>query len=283
MTRDGGSTSLRPSGLVRRADRSGNRASLARLARALARRGVALLPLRPARLRRFGRQLGGERALHPHRRRTRRHRRPARPGRARPAAVRDPRPRRGGAGGDGSVIGDPVALRPHARGTAGALVPRPAAPRRRRALGRARGAARHPFVDAIDRAAEELIERADRHEATMALPARRWRGDAAARRLARAVRHARCGARHDGASQHDDRPRQRRRRGSIPTSPSSSRPARRQAGNAPSRQVVAGADHDLAAADDATIALIADDLAGRLVPRDLPPVLIALEADRPNG
>jgi alpha-beta hydrolase superfamily lysophospholipase len=48
-------------------------------------------------------------------------------------------------------------------------------------------------------------------------------------------------------------------------------------GETPRRDLLAGAGHDLAEADDATIAGLAADLAARLVPRDLPPVLLAIE------
>jgi len=49
------------------------------------------------------------------------------------------------------------------------------------------------------------------------------------------------------------------------------------AGEAPSRRVVAGADHDLAEAGDDLIGDLADDLAARLLPIELPPVLVAIE------
>ena len=179
------------------------------------------------------------------------------------------------------VIGDPVLsaltlVAPPARSFRDLL--RRGAARR---LGSA-GRGTHPVVDAIDRAAEELIERADRHEATMALrladgeamlPLGGWRElfDTPGEALATMVRRSTTIVHASGDTWvHPDE--------SLLIAATLT-----AGGNAPSRQVVAGADHDLAAADDATIALIADDLAGRLVPRDLPPVLIALEADRPNG
>jgi hypothetical protein len=40
---------------------------------------------------------------------------------------------------------------------------------------------------------------------------------------------------------------------------------------------VAGAGHDLAEADDALIGELAGDLAARIAPRELPPVLLAIE------
>jgi hypothetical protein len=53
--------------------------------------------------------------------------------------------------------------------------------------------------------------------------------------------------------------------------------ALREAGNQPARRVVAHAGHDLAEADDALIGELAADLAGRIAPRELPPVLLAIE------
>ncbi len=178
------------------------------------------------------------------------------------------------------VIGDPVLsaltlVAPPARSFRDVL--------RRGAAMRARAGVQPagPFVAALDRAAEELIERAGRHEPemTMSLPLGRatlalagWRelfntpGGALATMVRRSVTIVH-GA--DDAWVHPDE--------SLLLAANLE-----GAGNAPERQVVAGAGHDLAEADDATIALIADDLAGRLVPRQLPPVLIALEADRPS-
>jgi alpha-beta hydrolase superfamily lysophospholipase len=49
------------------------------------------------------------------------------------------------------------------------------------------------------------------------------------------------------------------------------------AGEEPSLRVVAGAGHDLAEADDELIGELAEDLAARLQPRELPPVLMAIE------
>jgi pimeloyl-ACP methyl ester carboxylesterase len=143
-------------------------------------------------------------------------------------------------------------------------------------------AARHPFVAALDRSAEELIERADRHEPAMTLPVGdgeaalalgSWRElfDTPGVALATMVRRSTTIV-HGTADDWVDADESALLAAVLEA-----------AGNAPSRQLVQGADHDLASADEATIALIADDLAGRLVPRELPPVLIALEADRPNG
>jgi pimeloyl-ACP methyl ester carboxylesterase len=51
----------------------------------------------------------------------------------------------------------------------------------------------------------------------------------------------------------------------------------RSAGNEPALRILPGAGHDLAEVDDATIGEIAAELASRLEPRELPPVLLALE------
>jgi hypothetical protein len=53
--------------------------------------------------------------------------------------------------------------------------------------------------------------------------------------------------------------------------------ALRAAGEEPSRRLVPGAGHDLGEASDEVISEVAVDLAGRLLPRDLPPVLLAIE------
>jgi alpha-beta hydrolase superfamily lysophospholipase len=49
------------------------------------------------------------------------------------------------------------------------------------------------------------------------------------------------------------------------------------AGEAAATRLVAGLDHDLSGASDDLIAELADDLAARLLPRDLPPLLVAIE------
>ncbi|MFN2484101.1 MAG: alpha/beta hydrolase family protein [Candidatus Limnocylindria bacterium] len=54
----------------------------------------------------------------------------------------------------------------------------------------------------------------------------------------------------------------------------------RDAGNEPSLRVIPTADHDLREAADAVIDDLAADMAARLVPRALPPVLLAIDEDR---
>ena len=51
----------------------------------------------------------------------------------------------------------------------------------------------------------------------------------------------------------------------------------REGGNDPQLRVLPGVGHHLAEADDATIEELAADLAARLLPRELPPVLLAIE------
>ena len=53
--------------------------------------------------------------------------------------------------------------------------------------------------------------------------------------------------------------------------------ALRAAGNDPLLRLVDGAGHDLAEADEPVIEGLAADLVARLEPRELPPVLVALE------
>ncbi|HET8570811.1 MAG TPA: hypothetical protein VFN14_02895 [Candidatus Limnocylindria bacterium] len=134
-----------------------------------------------------------------------------------------------------------------------------------------------PLVVALDRAAEELIERADRGERGFELPipggqratlslawweqAFRTPPLALATMLHRSVAlvHGELDAWAD---------------------PAESRLLERfllEGGNQPSLRVVSGARHELAEAPDGVIDEIAADLAARLLPRELPPVLLAIE------
>jgi pimeloyl-ACP methyl ester carboxylesterase len=56
-----------------------------------------------------------------------------------------------------------------------------------------------------------------------------------------------------------------------------------EGGNAPVLQLVEGAGHDLAEADAAAFGTFADALVERMRPRDLPPVLVAIEEMSPDG
>lgn len=140
----------------------------------------------------------------------------------------------------------------------------------------------HPFVAALDRHAEELIERAARHEPAMGLPLpggaahiglAAWRQafDTPGMALATML-HRSIGLVHGERDAWVDPDESALLAGTL-----------RAAGNEPAMRIVASADHELATADDATIAGIAGELAGRLVPRDLPPVLVALEARPPTS
>jgi len=134
----------------------------------------------------------------------------------------------------------------------------------------------HPIVAALDRSAEELIERAERREAaaileigdgriTLALAA--WEQGFHTPALALATMlHRNVVLAHGGSDAWAD--------------PDESRllsAALAEAGNQPALQLVEGAGHDLADADDAGIAALAEALAARIEPRELPPVLVAIE------
>jgi pimeloyl-ACP methyl ester carboxylesterase len=134
----------------------------------------------------------------------------------------------------------------------------------------------HPIVASLDDRIEELIEHADRAEPTMAL---RVAGDDVTLDLAgwdqgfhtppialATMLHRSVVMLH-GA---DD----------AWTDPAESRllaDALRDAGNDPRLTVVDGAGHDLQESDDGVIGGIADALAARIQPRELPPVLVAIE------
>jgi alpha-beta hydrolase superfamily lysophospholipase len=135
----------------------------------------------------------------------------------------------------------------------------------------------HPIVVAIDRWSEELIEHAERREVTLTLPLRAAESVtlalapfeqaihtpplALATMLHRSVTLVHGGA--DGWSGPDE--------STLLAA------ALSDAGNEPGSRLVPGAGHDLAEASDELIGEIAADLAGRLLPRDLPPVLLAIE------
>ena len=134
-----------------------------------------------------------------------------------------------------------------------------------------------PFVAALDLYAEELIERADRGEREMqlVLPGRQHvrLGLAAWEQAFRTPPLALATMLHRSASLvHGEQ--------DAWSAPDESRvltAVLRGAGNEPSLRLVDGAGHDLAEAPDAAIDEIAADLAARLLPRELPPVLLAIE------
>jgi len=140
----------------------------------------------------------------------------------------------------------------------------------------------HPAIASLDRAAEELIERADRREAaveirigdeSVELQLAGWEqafhtpGLALATMLHRNVVIAHGAA---DAWAHPDEA------GLLAATLS-------EAGNEPVLQVIGDAGHDLVEAGDDRIGRFADALAGRMEPRELPPVLVAIEGMSSDG
>jgi alpha-beta hydrolase superfamily lysophospholipase len=132
----------------------------------------------------------------------------------------------------------------------------------------------HPIVAAIDRWSEDLVERAERREAVFELRLRG--GERVPLRLAwieqaihtpslalASMLHRSVALAH-GADDHW-------------TDPDESAILAAALAGEPRLTVIPGADHDLSQAGDAKIAELAADLAGRLEPRQLPPVLVAIE------
>jgi alpha-beta hydrolase superfamily lysophospholipase len=135
---------------------------------------------------------------------------------------------------------------------------------------------RHPLVEALDRSLEELLERAERREATMRLAVAHeglelslagWEQAIHTPPLALATMLHRSVRLVHGADDAWADPDESRMLASVLAA----------AGNRPSLDIEPGAGHDLVELDDARIAAIATDLAGRLEPRELPPVLLAIE------
>ena len=135
----------------------------------------------------------------------------------------------------------------------------------------------HPIVAAIDRWAEELIERAERREASVTLPMRGGRSVTLALApfeqaihtppLALATMlHRSVTLVHGGSDSWAD-----------PDESALLLAALADAGSEPRSRPSPGAGHDLAEASDEVIGEVAADLADRLLPRDLPPVLLAIE------
>jgi pimeloyl-ACP methyl ester carboxylesterase len=134
----------------------------------------------------------------------------------------------------------------------------------------------HPAVVAIDRASEELIERADRRESTTALDIGGERVELALAAWEQAFHtpslalatmlHRNVVLAHGTADAWADADESRLLSGILA-----------DAGNRPDLQLVPGAGHELDEADDATIGAFADALVGRMQPRELPPLLVAIE------
>jgi hypothetical protein len=135
---------------------------------------------------------------------------------------------------------------------------------------------RHPLVAALDRGAEELIERADRREAELRLAVgdgevvlslAGWEQAFHTPSLALATMLHRSVVLAHGA----------RDAWSDPDESELLSEVLRDAGNEPLLQRVPGAGHDLAEGPAAAIGAFADALADRMEPRELPPVLVAIE------
>jgi pimeloyl-ACP methyl ester carboxylesterase len=149
--------------------------------------------------------------------------------------------------------------------------------RRASAARRRDGDQRHPLVAAIDRWSEDLIERAERREESFTI---RLRGGApvtiglagveqainTAPLALATMLHRSVALVHGGQD-----------RWSHPEESTLLAASLASAGEAPSRRVVKDAGHDLAEADDGLIGEVAEDLASRLMPVELPPVLVAID------
>ncbi len=140
----------------------------------------------------------------------------------------------------------------------------------------------HPVVEALDRLAEELIEGADRREQEMRVrigeeerswSLRGWEQAFHTPPLALATMlHREVVLLHGEEDAWADEDESRILAAVLA-----------DAGNQPLRQAVAGAGHDLDEADDGVIGAFADALVGRMQPRELPPVLVAIEEMGGNG
>jgi pimeloyl-ACP methyl ester carboxylesterase len=135
----------------------------------------------------------------------------------------------------------------------------------------------HPIVAAIDRWSEDLLERAERREPLMRLPLPG--GGSATLALApfeqaihtpplalATMLHRSVSLIHGGEDAWSD-----------PGDSALLAASLAGAGDAPQSRLLPGVGHDLAGASDELIGELADDLAARLLPRDLPPVLVAIE------
>jgi alpha-beta hydrolase superfamily lysophospholipase len=134
----------------------------------------------------------------------------------------------------------------------------------------------HPLVTAIDRSAEELLERAERREGAVTL---RVAGAPVTLRLAGWEQAIHTPALSLATMLH--RPVVLAHAEDDPWAPADESrllaEVLRAAGNEPVLQLLETGSHDLAGADDAAIGAFADALVGRLEPRELPPVLVAIE------
>jgi alpha-beta hydrolase superfamily lysophospholipase len=134
----------------------------------------------------------------------------------------------------------------------------------------------HPIVEAVDRCSEELLERAARREpaATIALRGRAtelhlaaWEQAIHTPALALATMlHRPVVLLHAGDDAWTD-----------PDESTLLADVLREAGNDPLVQLIDRGGHDLSGADDAVIGAFTDALVARMAPRELPPVLAAIE------
>ena len=135
----------------------------------------------------------------------------------------------------------------------------------------------HALVAAIDRAAEELIEAADRRERsrvlhvadgeTVELNLAAWEQAIHTPPLALAsMLHRSVTLVHGDADAWVDADEARLLQATL-----------RAGGERPELRIAPGSGHEFDEAGDALIGELADELAARLVPRDLPPVLLAIE------
>lgn len=134
----------------------------------------------------------------------------------------------------------------------------------------------HAIVDALDRASEELLERAERREAAMRVDVA---GDDVTVRLAAweqgihtpslalaTMLHRAVVLVHGTTDAWVDADESRLLEAVL-----------RAGGNDPELLLLTGTGHDLAEASDADIGSVADAIAARMEPRALPPVLLAIE------
>jgi uncharacterized protein len=183
--------------------------------------------------------------------------------------------------GEGAVIAISVAIGDPAIGAVGLIGPparsfrdvlrRGVAERQRSGTDR-----EHPVVAALDRAAEDLIERAVRREpemtlrvgdATVRLSLAGWEQAIHTPALALATMLHRHVVLAHGTRDAWADPDESRLLVAVLA----------EAGNRPVLQLVDGAGHDLTEADDDRIGAFADALVAGMAPRELPPVLVAIE------
>jgi pimeloyl-ACP methyl ester carboxylesterase len=186
--------------------------------------------------------------------------------------------------GEGAAIAISVAIGDPAIGAVGLIGPSARSLRdvlRRGVAERARTGAdrRHPIVDALDRSSEELIERAQRHEPSMAvhvgadtveLNLAAWEQGFHTPVLALATMLHRNVVIAHGSDDAWADPEESQLLAQV----------LRDGGNQPLIQVLDGVGHDLAGADDGAVDAFAAALAERIQRRELPPVLVAIEQMR---